>query len=63
MDRLEAKGSRESLVVYRDVGLVVNIKNRTVLTALDRSRMKSGIVTGIDSTVFVEEEEKNVDSP
>lgn len=59
VDQAAARGSRDSLVVYRDVGLVVNIKNRTVLTALDQSRLTSGVVTGIDSTVFVQGTEKD----
>ena len=36
-----------------DLGLVVNINNRTVLTALDLKTMNDGIVTNIDSTVLV----------
>ncbi len=54
VDQAAARGSKDSLLVYRNVGLVVNVPNRTVLTALDQARMTSGVVTGIDSTVFVQ---------
>ena len=47
------KGSRESLFLLANLGLIVNVKNRTVLTALDPERMRSGVVTNIDSTVII----------
>lgn len=56
VDQAAARGSKDSLLVYRNVGLVVNVPNRTVLTAIDQARMTSGVVTGIDSTVFVQTE-------
>jgi len=47
------RGSRDALLMLDDLGLVVNIQNRTVLTALDLRTMNDGIVTNIDSTVLV----------
>ena len=52
-DKAAGKGSRESLFLLKDLGLIVNVKNRTVLTALDPHRMQEGIVTNIDSTVII----------
>ncbi len=52
-DQAAAKGARDSLLVMGDVALVVNVPNRTVVTALDPARMQNGIVTNIDATVFV----------
>ena len=53
VDRAAAKGSRESLVLLNELALIVNVPNRTVLTALDSQRLREGVVTNIDSTVFV----------
>ena len=47
------RGSRDTLLMMDTLGLVVNIQNRTVLTALDLSNMNDGVVTNIDSTVLV----------
>jgi flagellar operon protein len=47
------KGSRESLFLLDNLGLIVNVRNRTVLTAIDPGRMREGIVTNIDSTVII----------
>jgi len=52
-DTAATKGSRESLFLLDNLGLIVNVKNRTVLTALDPQRMQEGIVTNIDSTVII----------
>ena len=51
-----AKGSRDSLVLLDNLALLVNIPNRTVVTAMDRSEMESNIITNIDSAVFATEE-------
>lgn len=55
-DQAAAKGSRDSLLLMDDMALVINVRNRTVVTALDPSRMRNGIVTNIDAMVFVSAE-------
>jgi flagellar operon protein len=52
-DQAAAKGSRESLIVMDDLGLIVNVPNRTVVTAMGLDQMAEKVVTNIDSTVFV----------
>ena len=47
------KGGKESLVMMGDSALVVSIKNRTVVTAMDRSQMKGNVFTNIDSAVVI----------
>ena len=51
--KAEKKGARESLMLLRDLALVVNINNRTVITAVDKARQKEKIFTNIDSTVIL----------
>ncbi|MHB1156276.1 MAG: TIGR02530 family flagellar biosynthesis protein [Phycisphaerales bacterium] len=53
-DRAASKGANESLMLMDRLGLIVNIRNRTVITALSEQRMRQGIVTQIDSTVWVQ---------
>jgi flagellar operon protein len=53
VDKAAQKGARESLVMLDDVALVVSIKNRTVITAVDRERLKENVFTNIDSAVIV----------
>lgn len=49
----EKKGAKESLMLLRDLALVVNISNRTVITAVDKKRQKDKIFTNIDSTIIL----------
>lgn len=49
------KGAREALLLMGDLGFIVSVGNRTVITALDSSRMDGGIITGIDAAVVVPE--------
>jgi flagellar operon protein len=53
VNRAAEKGSRESLVMIDDVALVVSVKNRTVITAVDKQNLKDNVFTNIDSAVIV----------
>lgn len=52
VDGAEKKGSRDSLILLSDLAFIVNIPNRTVVTAMDGNTMKENVVTNIDSTVI-----------
>jgi flagellar operon protein len=51
--KAESKGCRESLVLMKDLALIVSVKNRTVITAIDGERIKENIFTNIDSAVIM----------
>ncbi len=51
--RAAQKGARESLVLLPNLALVVSVRNRTVITAVDGQRMKENIFTNIDSAVVL----------
>lgn len=53
VDRAAAKGAKESLVMVDNAALVVSIKNRTVITAVDQQHLKENVFTNIDSAVIV----------
>lgn len=53
VDKAAAKGAKESLVLVDDAALVVSIKNRTVITAVDKASLKENVFTNIDSAVVV----------
>lgn len=52
VDSVAQKGGKESLIMMGDAALVVSVKNRTVVTAMDRQGMKGNVFTNIDSAVF-----------
>jgi len=54
VNKAAKKGStRDSLVLMQDLALIVNVKNRTVITAMDRGDMKENVFTNIESAVIV----------
>lgn len=52
IEKVAAKGGRESLVLLGDLALVVSVKNRTVITAVSPERIKENVFTNIDSAVI-----------
>ncbi|WP_409340971.1 TIGR02530 family flagellar biosynthesis protein [Paenibacillus sp. MBLB4367] len=53
VDKAAMKGSRESLIVYDNMAFIVNVKNRTIVTAMDSDSMKENVFTQIDSAVIL----------
>jgi flagellar operon protein len=53
LDKAEAKGIEDTLVLTKDAALIVSVKNRTVITAMDRSSMTGNVFTNIDGAVIV----------
>ncbi|KRL99158.1 flagellar protein [Liquorilactobacillus satsumensis] len=51
MNELNEKGSRESLLLYKNMGLIANVHKRTIITAMDVKEINT--VTNIDSTKFI----------
>ncbi|MBC8079443.1 MAG: flagellar biosynthesis protein, partial [Gorillibacterium sp.] len=53
IDKAEAKGAKDSLILLKDMALIVNVKNRTIVTAMDGASMKENVFTQIDSAVIL----------
>lgn len=52
VEKAELKGSRDSLVLMDNTALIVNIPNKTVVTAMPVGEGNENIFTNIDSVVF-----------
>ncbi|NLM14014.1 MAG: flagellar biosynthesis protein [Epulopiscium sp.] len=53
IEKAEEKGIRDSLVLIDKIALVVNVRSRTVVTALDSNGEKEAVFTNIDGAVIV----------
>lgn len=53
IDRAAAKGAKDSLILMKDMALIVNVQNRTVVTAMDKNSMQDNVFTQIDSAVVI----------
>lgn len=47
------KGAQDSLVIMKNAAFIVNVKNRTVVTAVDGESLNNNLFTNIDSAVLV----------
>ncbi len=52
VQRAGEKGSNQSLIMLDNLALVVSVKNRVVITAVDDARTREGVFTNIDSVVI-----------
>lgn len=52
VEQAEAKGAKDSLVMMNDVAFIVNVPNKTVITAMKLSERNDQVFTNIDSVVF-----------
>jgi flagellar operon protein len=50
--RAASKGSRDSVVFVDGTAFVVSVRNKTVITAVDREHMREHVFTNIDSAVI-----------
>lgn len=53
INQVAKKGAKDSLILMQDVALIVNVKQKTVVTAMDGPSMKDNVFTQIDSAVIV----------
>lgn len=52
MEKAEMKGAKDSLVMMDDKAFIINIPNKTVVTALNMDKEADNVFTNIDSVVF-----------
>lgn len=53
MNKAESKGAVNSLLIHGELVLIVSVKNRTVISAMDKENMKEHVFTNIDSAVII----------
>jgi len=55
IEKVAQKGAKESVVFMQNnnLALVVSVKNKTVITAMDGASIKDNIFTNIDSAVMI----------
>lgn len=53
VDKAAAKGIEDTLILTNDAALIVSVKNRTVITAMDRGSLAGNVFTNIDGAVII----------
>lgn len=52
VSKAESKGSKDSLIMMDKTAFIVNIPNKTVVTAIEVANSNENVFTNIDSVVF-----------
>lgn len=53
VQKADLKGAKDTLVLLNDSALIVSVKNKTVVTVMDKNALKENVFTNIDSTVVL----------
>lgn len=53
MEKARAKGSKNTVIVYRDSAIVASVENNTIITAVAKNRAEDNVFTNIDSAVIL----------
>jgi flagellar operon protein len=53
INKADAKGVQDTLVLTDKAALIVSVPNRTVVTAMDKSNLNGNIFTNIDGAVII----------
>lgn len=53
LDKAREKGSKNTLMLYKNMAIVASVENNTIITAIDNERAKDNVFTNIDSVVIL----------
>lgn len=53
INKANNKGAKDCLILYKNLALITSIKNRTIITAVDKNNSKENVFTNIDSVVLL----------
>lgn len=53
INKAQEKGCKDCLILYKDVAMVASIKNRTIITAVDKESSRGNVFTNIDGVVLL----------
>ena len=53
VSKAEGKGAKNTLLLTDAAAMIVSIKDKTVVTVMDKTNLKENVFTNIDSTVMI----------
>lgn len=53
VSQLRKKGGNDSLVITGKAAYIIDVKNQTIVTAMDKENMENNVFTKIDSTMVI----------
>lgn len=53
LNKARQRGSKNTLMMYKDMAIIASVENNTIITAIDKERAKENVFTNIDSVVII----------
>ena len=53
IEKARLRGSKNTVIIYKDVSIVASVENNTIITAVDKNRSDDNVFTNIDSAVIL----------
>jgi len=53
IDLADSKGIKDTLIIIKDIALIANVKNKTIITAATEEGLKENVFTNIDGAVIL----------
>lgn len=53
LNKARIKGSKNTLMLFKEMAIVASVENNTIITAVDKERAKENVFTNIDSVVIL----------
>ena len=53
IEKARSKGSKNTLIFYKDIAFIASCENKTLITAVEKARAKDNVFTNIDSMVML----------
>ena len=53
IEKARSKGSKNALILYKDIAFIASCENKTLITAVEKARAKDNVFTNIDSLVML----------
>ena len=54
IQKLKSKGGQDSLIITKNAAYIVDVKNNTIVTAIDKGKVNENVFTKIDSTLIID---------
>lgn len=51
--RAREKGSKNTVMVYKDMAILASVENNTIITVVEKERARENVFTNIDSVVII----------
>lgn len=53
IDKASLKGANDALILFDDIVMIASVRNKTIITAMDKNQTNEELITNIDSAILI----------